>query len=152
MVSSVHIREALSDIWHQFGITMPINNTEISIPASKFYESISYETLTASWLTRHAWEVFSPMIDHGMKTDLLISNGKMFYRIQVKTVESNDENQIVDNKWGSVDIDYVIYFSLSEDWGYITRPFEGKRKRLNSPDHIRFHQHPNNFIKAFKKI
>lgn len=77
-----------------------------------------------------------------MKTDLLVSDGNNFYRIQVKTVESHDESHVVGNKWGDTKIDYVIYFSRTENWGYILKPFNQRRKRLNSAGSIRFHQKP----------
>lgn len=39
-----------------------------------------------------------PMIDHGMKTDVLIADGNNFYRIQIKSVSTNDESLKVDNQ------------------------------------------------------
>lgn len=74
-----------------------------------------------------------------MKTDLLVSDGLNFYRIQIKSVETHDESHLVENKWGDVEIDYVIYFSRTDNWGYITKPFTQSKKRLNSKEHIRFH-------------
>ena len=38
-------------------------------------------------------------------------------------------------------IDYVIYFSRQENWGYILQPFKQRTKRLRSAGSIRFHQH-----------
>lgn len=64
------------------------------------YKQVSFETLAASWFTFDGWEVFAPIIDHDMKTDLLVSDGNNFYRIQVKTIESHDESHVVENKWG----------------------------------------------------
>jgi hypothetical protein len=93
-----------------------------------------------------------PMIDHSQKTDVVISDGSAFYRIQVKSVESNDEAIVVENKWGDVSSDYVIYFSRTGNWGYIAQPFSQQKKRLNAPEHIRFHQHQKNFVKAFEQI
>jgi hypothetical protein len=103
-------------------------------------------------LLNDGWDVFMPMIDHGQKTDVVISDGSTFYRIQVKSIESNDESIVVENKWGHVSIDYVVYFSRNGNWGYIARPFVQRKKRLNAPEHIRFHQHPKNFVKAFGQI
>ena len=131
---------------------MPVKSTAPASSAIKHYKSISYETLAASWLLNDGWDVFMPLIDHGLKTDFVISDGQDFYRIQVKSLESNDENVLVDNKWGNAAIDYIIYFSRTSNWGYITLPFRQKRKRLNSLGHIRFHQHPKNFVKAFRLI
>ncbi|MEW6992304.1 hypothetical protein AADZ91_16670 [Colwelliaceae bacterium 6441] len=131
---------------------MPVKNANRTAPANQYYKNTSFETLAASWFTYDGWEVFVPVIDHDMKTDLLVSDGVNFYRIQIKTVESADESHFVENKWGEAKIDYVIYFSKSASWGYITKPFKNRRKRLNSPDNIKFHQHHKPFIKAFNLI
>ena len=132
--------------------TMPIKNSNPQNESLKHYKSLSYETLAASWLLNDGWDVFLPMIDHGLKTDFVISDGDDFYRIQVKSLESYDENVFVENKWGDAKIDYVIYFSRGGNWGYITPPFRQRRKRLNAKGHVRFHQHPKNFTKAFQSI
>jgi hypothetical protein len=139
---------------HQFILdtTMPVKNANRTAPARKHYKNTSFETLAASWFTYDDWEVFVPMIDHDMKTDLVVSDGRNFYRIQIKTIESNDESHVVENKWGDAKIDYVIYFSRTANWGYISKPFKQKRKKLNSPGNIRFHQHHKPFIKAFDMI
>lgn len=131
---------------------MPIKNANRTKPALNHYKHISYETLTASWLTEDGWEVFMPLVDHDKKTDLLIADDDNFYRIQVKALESLEEDIYVENKWKAKEIDFVIYFSMQGSWGYITKPFQINRARLNSNEHIRFHQHPANFLKAFKKI
>ncbi|GGA66938.1 hypothetical protein GCM10011369_05710 [Neiella marina] len=127
--------------------------TKCTLPAPKakqYYKSISYETLVASWLMNDGWEVFMPLTDHGMKTDVLISDGKTYYRIQVKSLDSPEENSVVECKWGNAKIDYVVYFSRCRSWGYIAPPFQGRRK-LNHAQHVRFHQEQRNFIKAFNK-
>jgi hypothetical protein len=36
-------------------------------------------------------QVFLPLLDHGHKTDLLVSDGPNDYRIQIKTIEAQDE-------------------------------------------------------------
>jgi hypothetical protein len=131
---------------------MPVKHANRTAPANQYYKNTSFETLAASWFTYDGWEVFVPVIDHDMKTDLLVSDGVNFYRIQIKTVESADESHFVENKWGDAKIDYVIYFSKNANWGYISTPFKKRRKRLNSPDNIKFHQHHKPFIKAFSMI
>ena len=129
---------------------MPIKQTQANPETAKFYKSISYETLAASWFQMDGWEVFLPMADHGSKTDLVISDGTQFYRIQVKSLDTHEENVIVQSQWDGVDIDYVLYFSRYGQWGYITQPFTGKVK-LNRKGHWRFHQHPKAFRTAFAK-
>lgn len=131
---------------------MPVKNSNIKKETLAAHKQLSYENLVAAWLTGDGWEVLIPAIDHGKKTDLVIADETNFYRIQVKTVESSDDRITVENKWEDAKIDYVIYFSRTAEWGYIAPAFNEKRKRLNSPDHIRFHNHPTNFLKAFKKI
>lgn len=130
---------------------MPIKQTRTKPETAKFYKSISYETLAASWFQMDGWEVFLPMADHGSKTDLVISDGKHFYRIQVKTLETHNENVVVESLWDGVDIDYVLFFSKLGNWGYITLPFKG-RVKLNSKTHVRFHQHPKNFNTMFAQV
>ena len=133
------------------GITMPVKNLPPKDTAAKHYKSISYETLAASWLLNDGWETYLPLVDHGMKTDLIIADGNNFYRIQIKSVDSNDEGFVVENRWDDAAIDYVVFFSRQGDWGYITPPFQEKYRKLNSPGHVRFHQHQKNFTKAFAK-
>ncbi|MFC3151778.1 hypothetical protein ACFOEK_12130 [Litoribrevibacter euphylliae] len=127
---------------------MPVQSVKPIPESKKHYKSISYETLCASWLLSAGWEVFMPMIDHGMKTDVLISDGNKFYRIQVKSVESYKEDVRVTSSWEHAEIDYVIYFSRLSNWGFICPPFKGSRK-LNNREHLRFHQESRNFIKVF---
>jgi hypothetical protein len=131
---------------------MPVKNSNRSTPAFQHYKNVSFETLAASWFTYDGWEVFVPIIDHDMKTDLLVGDGTNFYRIQIKTVESSDESHFVENKWGDAKIDFVIYFSRTANWGYLVKPFTQRRKRLNAPENIKFHQHPKPFVKAFNRI
>ncbi|QQX81277.1 hypothetical protein JK628_05245 [Shewanella sp. KX20019] len=131
---------------------MPVKHVQRTAPANNYYRNTSFETLAVSWLTYDGWEVFTPIIDHDMKTDLLISDGDNFYRIQIKTVETNDESFQVENRWGDAKIDFVIYFSKSANWGYIMKPFMQKKKSLKAKGHIKFHQHAKPFIKAFSAI
>ncbi|MDP5131157.1 MAG: hypothetical protein NWQ54_09735 [Paraglaciecola sp.] len=131
---------------------MPVKHIQRSIPANQYYRNTSFENLAASWFTRDGWEVFKPDIDHDMKTDLLVSDGSNYYRIQIKTVDTTDETILVNNMWGNKKIDYVIYFSTKSNWGYIAKAFYQRKKRVNHPEHIRFHQHHKPFIKAFSRI
>ena len=55
------------------------------------------------------------MIDHDMKTDVLVFNGGKFLRIQVKTVDTNDEGRLVENKW-----EILMSTSLSIFLGLVT--------------------------------
>lgn len=131
---------------------MPVKNSNIKEQTLAVHKQLSYENLVAAWLLGDGWEVLIPAIDHGKKTDLVVADDTSYYRIQVKTLESSNESIKVENKWKGAKIDYVIYFSRTAEWGYIAPAFEESSKRLNSAGHIRFHAHPNNFLKAFKKI
>lgn len=131
---------------------MPVKNSNIKQQTLAAHKQLSYENLVAAWLLGDGWEVLIPAIDHGKKTDLVAADDTNFYRIQVKSVESNDESIKVENKWKGAKIDYVIYFSRTGEWGYIAPAFNENTKRLNAPEHIRFHKHPTNFLKAFRKV
>ena len=89
---------------------MPVKNLPPKDTAAKHYKSISYETLAASWLLNDGWETYLPLVDHGMKTDLIIADGNSFYRIQIKSVDSKDESIVVENRWNDAAIDYVVFF------------------------------------------
>lgn len=131
---------------------MPVRNAEIKQTTLAAHKQLSFENLLAAWLLGGGWEVLIPAIDHGMKTDLVIADDNRFYRIQVKSLQSSSEEITVENKWSGVKIDYVVYFSIEGEWGYITPAFSEDRRALKSPGHIRFHKHQTNFLKAFKKI
>lgn len=131
---------------------MPVRNTKIKEQSLAAHKQMSYEGLVSSWLMSDGWEVLIPAFDHGKKTDLVVADDDHYYRIQVKSLESRDENIIVENKWHGVRIDYVIYFSRTGNWGYIAPAFLESRRRVNASGHIRFHHHPKNFLKAFNKI
>jgi len=130
---------------------VPVRNTQLKAQTLAAHKQLSYEQQVAAWLTSDGWEVLIPAVDHGMKTDLVATDGDNYYRIQVKSIESSDESTIVENKWKDAKIDYVIYFSRTGCWGYIAPAFQETRRKVSAPGHIRFHQHPKNFLKAFKK-
>ncbi len=130
---------------------MPLKSNLIPEKTKQFYENISFENQVETWLLRDGWQVFKPHVDHGAKTDVLISDGNLYYRLQIKTVDTCDETVVVIPQWSdSDDIDFIIYFSKRAPWGYIARKFLEKR-RLKHPEHIRFHQEAGNFKRAFDK-
>jgi hypothetical protein len=134
------------------GDAMPVKNSPIKQQTLAAHKQLSYEQQVASWLMSDGWEVLIPLIDHGKKTDLVVADDDAYYRIQVKSIASNDESITVKNLWKDAKIHYVIFFSRVGEWGYIMPAFEENRKRLNAEGHIRFHAHPKSFLKAFKKI
>ena len=131
---------------------MPVRIAEVEQTTLAAHKQLAFESLLAAWLLGDGWEVLIPIIDHGKKTDLVVSDDNRYYRIQVKSLKSSNENAIVENRWQQAKIDFVVYFSLDAEWGYITPAFSEDRKPLKSPGHIRFHKHPKNFLKAFRKI
>ncbi|GAC15489.1 PDDEXK-like family protein [Aliiglaciecola lipolytica] len=130
---------------------MPLKSNIVPEKTKQYCENVSYENQVETWLLKDGWQVFKPHVDHGAKTDVLISDGNLYYRIQVKSVDTCEETVVVVPQWSETDdIDYIIYFSKRAPWGYITPKFGGKRK-LKHHEHIRFHQESTNFIKAFNK-
>lgn len=133
---------------------MPRKTSVLASEHQRHYQSHSFEQYAASLLMNDGWEVLVPALDHGRKTDLVISDGHLFYRVQIKSLETTDESAWVTNQWKNTDtnIDYVIYFSQKGNWGYIVKPFVCNRIRLNEAGGQRFHQHQKHFSQAFAKI
>lgn len=98
------------------------------------------------------WQVFIPMLDNGHQTDILISDGPNYHRIQVKTVEAAGEDHFVENRWKDSNVDVVIFFARNSTWGYITPAFTEKKQKLNALGHQRFNQTKKEFLKAFHKL
>lgn len=44
------------------------------------------------------WQVFIPVLDNGHKTDILISDGISYHRLQIKTIEAKSEDHKLDNR------------------------------------------------------
>ena len=112
----------------------------------------SFESLSATWLLQAGWQVFLPLLDHGHKTDLLVSDGPKYYRLQVKTIEAQDEHTEVDNRWKGSNVQYVVYFARASNWGYIIPAFTTNRKRLDCAGGQRFQQTRDSFLKAFHAV
>lgn len=98
------------------------------------------------------WQVFLPLLDHGHKTDLLVSDGPNYYRIQVKTIEAQDPHFEVENKWKGSNVHYVAYFAKNSNWGFIIPAFSTLRKRLDAAGGQRFQQNRDSFLKAFRRL
>lgn len=133
---------------------MPLKSFALASEQHRHYQSHSYEQYAVSLLMNDGWEVLVPALDHGRKTDLVISDGHVFYRVQVKSLQTTDDSVTVTNQWKNTDtkIDYVIYFSQKGNWGYIIKPFSNNKMRLNSAGGQKFHKHQKNFSQAFAKI
>jgi predicted PolB exonuclease-like 3'-5' exonuclease len=97
------------------------------------------------------WQVFLPILDHGHQTDLLISDGPNYYRIQVKTV-AVEKDHIVHNAWNGSDVDYVVYFVRNGEWGVIAPAFSESKRKLIHDEHQRFEKNAKSFLKAFHLV
>ncbi|ELP33042.1 hypothetical protein RBSWK_02888 [Rhodopirellula baltica SWK14] len=108
--------------------------------------------MVACWLMQDGWQLYSPMVDHGHKTDLLISDGPNFHRIQIKTFESKGKNQEINNCWSPCKIDYVVLIARNANWGLITPAFTEKRRRINHKEHCKFEKNKQEFLRAFRQV
>ena len=109
--------------------------------------------MVISWLMYDGWQVFTPILDNGHQTDILISDGPNYYRIQIKTVEASGEDHIVDNKWEDSNVNYVIYFARNSTWGFIAPAFTDKKRALNHDEHLRFEANSRTqFLKVLHTI
>ncbi len=130
---------------------MPRRHTQLNETTLQNQKNVSFEILTAGWFLHAGWQVFQPVMDNGHKTDLLISDGIDFYRIQIKTTVAKS-NGFLANKWAGSNIDFVICFARNSNWGYIMPAFEARRKEINAKGHFAFEQNKNSFLKAFHSI
>ncbi|EKO3502145.1 hypothetical protein ACTWWB_004168 [Vibrio fluvialis] len=132
---------------------MPRRLTQTKKETHQTLKNMSYESMVISWLMFDGWQVFTPILDNGHQTDVLISDGPNYYRIQIKTVEATGEDHLVENRWTDSNVDFVIFFARNSTWGYITPAFIEKKRSLNYPGHARFDSSSRTeFLKEFHKI
>ncbi len=131
---------------------MPTRKTTTKKGTHVVLKNAAQESRVISWLMQDAWEVFTPMLDNGHQTDLLISDGPNYFRIQVKTVEAKGEVHCVVNRWKESQVDVVIVFARNSTWGYVMPAFKVISRRLNFEGYERFEQNKNSFLKAFHKL
>ena len=115
-------------------------------------KNIAFESQAVAWLLYDGWQVFRPVLDNGHKTDILISDGVQYYRIQIKTVSARRKDIQVGNQWEGYSIDYVIYFARDGYWGYIAPAFSEKTRPLKHPEHKFFHLKRRSFLNAFHEM
>lgn len=99
---------------------MPKRMSSLIEAHAKLHRNHSFELLVASWLMDAGGHVFWPLLDAAHAVDLIVLDGPKSYRLQVKTVESQELNQVVKNCWKKRHLDYVIYFARSSNWGYVS--------------------------------
>ena len=131
---------------------MPRRLTATKQGTRKAMKNVSYESLVAGWLMQDGWQVFTPLLDNGHSTDLLVSDGPHFYRIQIKTIQASGEDQFIQNKWKDSDLDVVIVFARNSNWGFVMPAFTTNRRRLNFEGHQKFQNNKKDFLKAFHKV
>ena len=131
---------------------MPTRKTSTKNGTHQVLKNSSFESMVVSWLMQDGWQIFTPVLDNGHQTDLLISDGPNYHRIQVKTIEASGEDHIVENRWKDSNVDVVIFFARNSTWGYIMPAFSQNKKKLNADGHQRFNQTRKEFLKAFHKL
>ena len=131
---------------------MPRRMTATKEGTHQALKNTSYESVVISWLMQDGWQVFTPVLDNGHQTDILISDGPHYHRIQVKTVEASGEDHTIENRWKDSNVDVVIFFARNSNWGYVMPAFSQNQRKLNSEGHQRFNENKNEFLKAFHKL
>ncbi|MDW6003997.1 PDDEXK-like family protein [Vibrio mangrovi] len=131
---------------------MPRRLTQTKSETHQTMKNTSFESMVVSWLMQDGWQVFIPILDHGHKTDLLISDGPNYYRIQVKTVEASGDAHVVQNRWEGSNIDVVIFFARNSNWGVIAPGFHEKERPLNHETHRKFIQSKKEFLREFHQL
>lgn len=131
---------------------MPRRMTETKEGTHQTMINMSFESRVVSWLMQDGWQVFSPVLDNGHQTDILISDGPNYHRIQIKTVEASGDDHVMHNKWQGSNVDVVVIFARNSNWGYVAPAYEEDTRPLNHPEHQKFMQSKNEFLKAFHKL
>ena len=128
---------------------MPKRTSVLTDDQAKLHKNHSYEWLVATWLMNDGWQVFWPLLDAAHGVDLIASDGPKSYRLQVKSLESQDLGQQVKTHWKGRHVDFVIYFAKKSNWGYVCPAFAANQKKLDHESHKRFECTLNSFLKAF---
>jgi hypothetical protein len=129
---------------------MPRRQSQTKPDTLQAMKNTAYESRAISWLMQDGWQVFTPVLDHGHQTDILISDGPNFHRIQIKTVAAKGDNHIVHKAWeDDCLVLVVVYFARNSNWGVIAPAFTEKTRRLNHEGHRRFEQNKKEFLREF---
>lgn len=98
------------------------------------------------------WQVFLPILDHGHQTDILISDGPNYYRIQIKTFNSSGKTTVVHNAWDRSNIDIVVFLARNGNWGIIAPAFAEMKRKLHHEEHRMFQRNKKDFLRQFHQI
>lgn len=131
---------------------MPRRLTHTKPGTHNILKNTSFEIMVVSWLMQDGWQVFVPMLDNGHKTDILISDGPNYFRIQIKTVEAKGDSHIVQNQWADSNVNIVVFFARNSNWGVIAPAFSEKERPLNHASHRKFTQTKREFLREFHQI
>lgn len=131
---------------------MPRRRTQTKHGTHNVLKNVSQESRVVSWLLHDGWQIFTPLIDHGHQTDILISDGPNYYRVQVKTVEATSTSQLLENRWKDSHVDVVVAFARNSNWGFVLPAFAENKRKLNAAGHEKFVQNRTAFLKAFHKV
>jgi len=132
---------------------MPKRSTPHKEGTQRYLENCSFEVLCAHWFVKADWQVFTPLFDHGHHTDLLVSDGPNYFRIQVKTVENGSEKLELENKWANSDVHYVAVFAKNSTWGIVFPAFPEEKRKLKDTGGIKFDRNKTgSFMKAFHSL
>ena len=132
---------------------MPRRSTQTPKRTHQTLKNMSFESMVISWLMYDGWQVFNPVLDNGHQTDILISDGPKYYRIQIKTINASGDDEIVANKWRDSHVDVVIYFARNSTWGYVAPAFTESRRPINHPQHRRFDANSrSDFLRMFHTL
>ena len=133
---------------------MPRRLTQTAPNTHQTMKNVSFEKIVAAWLMTDGWQVFTPILDHGHQTDLLISDGPNYHRVQIKTVATRGTDHVVHNQWQqNSHVDVVIYFARNSNWGVVAPAFKENSRALNHPEHLQFNSRSSKeFLTAFHKL
>jgi len=132
---------------------MPRRMTATKEGTHQVLKNSSFESLVVSWLMQDGWQVFIPILDNGHQTDILISDGPNYHRVQVKTVEASGTDHVLENRWKDSNVDVLVVFARNGNWGYVMPAFTQNKRKLNAEGHEKFDRtKKNDFLKAFHKV
>lgn len=131
---------------------MPKRSRPHAPGTKKYLKNCSFELLCAHWFVRAGWQVFTPLFDHGHQTDLLVSDGPKYYRIQVKTVEAGSDDLKIANRWSGSDVHYVALFAKNSSWGILFPAFAEKTRKVRETGGVKFQLKPSSFMAAFHSL
>lgn len=131
---------------------MPKRTTPHVAGTRQYYQNCSFELLCAHWFAKTGWQVFTPIFDHGHQTDLIVSDGPEYFRIQVKTVDASSKELEIENKWKGSNVHYVALFARNSSWGSIFPAFAEDKRKLKDSGGSRFQLTHASFMKAFHSL